>query len=112
MRLRTISIPYVQASTSRFLATSTINERDRGLSFTAHKKTMGRIKKDNHYFNHMKVTNPRDKKNRILLVILMLCYWLVGKNASVIYPSRKRTCRISFIYNRRWFSITRPPQFA
>ena len=47
MQLCTISIPHAQASTSRVPATSTINKRHWGLSFTAHKKTMGQIKKDN-----------------------------------------------------------------
>ena len=67
----------------------------------------GQIKKDNQYFNHMKLIHPWENKNWILLVILMLCYWLVWNNASVFYASKKRTCRISFIYKRRWFS-TRP----
>ena len=94
MRLCTISIPDVKASTSRVLATLTINKRHWGLSFTAHEKTMGRIKKDNQYFNHMKVINPSENKGCILLVILMLCYWLVWKNASVFNASKNRTCRI------------------
>ena len=58
MLLCTISIPHVEASISRVLATSTINKRHWGLSFTEHKKTMGRIKKGNLYLNHMKVINP------------------------------------------------------
>ena len=62
---------------------------------------MGRIKKGKLYLNHMKVTNPWENKNWILLVILMLCYWLAWLNASVLYTSKKRTCRISFIYNRQ-----------
>ena len=57
MPLCTISIPHVEASTSRVLATSTISKVYWGLSFTARKKTMGRIKKDNLYSNHMKVIN-------------------------------------------------------
>ena len=72
MLLCTISIPHVEASISQVLATSTINKRHWGLSFTEHKKTMGRIKKGNLYLNHMKVINPWENKNRILLVILML----------------------------------------
>ena len=72
---------------------------------------MGRIKKDNQYFNHMKVINPWENKNWILLLILMLCYWLVWKNASVFYASKKKTCGISFIYKRRWFSTRRQPKF-
>ena len=71
MRLCTISIRHVKASTSGVRATSTINKRHRGLLFTAHKKTMRRIKKDNQYFNHMKVIGPWENKNWILLVILM-----------------------------------------
>ena len=57
MQQCTISIPHVQASPSRVLAASTINKRHWGLSFKAYKKTMGRIKKDNQYFNHMKGIN-------------------------------------------------------
>ena len=107
MQLCTISIPHLKASTSRVLATSTINNRHWGLSFTAHKKTIGRIKKDNQYFNLMKVISPWENKNWILLVILMLCYWLVWNNASVFYASNRRKCRIFFTYKRRWLS-TRP----
>ena len=62
MRLCTISIPHVEASISRVLAMPTINKRHWGLSFTAHRKTMGRIKKSNLYFNHMKVLNPWESK--------------------------------------------------
>ena len=107
MLLCTISIPHVEASISRVLAKSTINKLHWGLSFTGHKKTMGRIKEGNLYLNHMKVTNPWENKNWILLVILTLYYWLAWLNASVLYASKNRTCRISFIYKRRWFS-TRP----
>ena len=39
------------------LATSTINKRHWGLTFTELKKTMGRNKKGNLYLNHMKVIN-------------------------------------------------------
>ena len=92
MRLCTISIPHIQASTSRVLATSRINKHHWDLSFTAHKKTMGQIKKDNQYFNNLRVINPWENENWILLVILMLCYWLVWKNASVFYASKKGTC--------------------
>ena len=111
LRLCTTLIPHVQASTSRVLAKSTINKRHWGLSFTAHKKMMRRIKNDNQYFNHIKVINPWETKNWILLVILMLCYWLAWKNASVFYALKKRTCSISFIYKRRWFSTTPQLQF-
>ena len=107
MLLCTISIPHVEASISRVLATSTIHKRHWGLSFTEHKKTMGQMKKGNLYLNHMKVTNPWENKNWILLAIHMLYYWLAWLNVSVFYASKKRTCRISFIYKRRWFS-TRP----
>ena len=98
MRPCTISIPHVKALTSRVLATSTTNKRRWRLLFTAHSKTMGRIKKGNHYFNHMKVIGAWENKNWILLVILMLCYWLVWKNASMFYASKKRACRMSFTY--------------
>ena len=74
MRLCTISIPHVKASTSRILATSTIDKRHCGLSFTTHKKTMGRIKKVNQYFNHMKNINPWENEDWISFVLLMLCY--------------------------------------
>ena len=111
MQLCTISIPDVKASTSRVLAMSTINKRQWGLSFTAHKKTMGRIRKDYQYFNYMKVINPWENKNCIPLVILMLSYWLVWNRASVFYALEKRTCRISFIYKRRWLSTTGQLQF-
>ena len=104
MLMCTISIPHVEASISRVLATPTINKRHSGLSFTEHKKTMGRIKKGNLYPNDMKVINPWENKNWILLVILMLYYWLAWLNASLFYASKKRTCRISFIYKRRWLS--------
>ena len=57
MRLCTILILHVKASTSRVLATLMINNRNWGLSFTACKKMMGRIKKDNQNFNHIKVIN-------------------------------------------------------
>ena len=107
MLLCTISIPNVEVSISRVLASSTINKRHWGLLFTEHKKTMGRIKKGNLYLNHMKVINAWENKNWILLVILMLYYWLPWLNASLFYASKDRTCRISFIYKRRWFS-TRP----
>ena len=107
MLLCTISIPHVEASISQVLATSTIHKRHWGLSFTEHKRTMGRIKKGNLYLNHMKVTNPWENKNWILLAILMLYYWPAWLNASVLYASKKRTCRISFTYKRRWF-CTRP----
>ena len=109
--LCTILIPHVEASISRVLATSTIHERQWGLSFTEHKKMMGRIKKGNLHPNHMKVTNPWENKNWILLAIHMLYYWLAWLNASVFYASKKRTCRISFIYKRRWFSTRPQPQF-
>ena len=111
MQLCTIWIPHVDASTWRVLATLTINKRHWGLSFTAHKKTMGRIKKGNLHFNHMKVINPWENKNWILLVILMFCYWLALKNASVFYASKKRTCRISFIYKKHRFSTRRQLRF-
>ena len=91
MLLCTISIAHVEASISRVLATSTISKRRWGLSFTEHKKTMGRIKKGNLFLNHMKVINPWENKNLILLVILMLYYWLAWLNASVFYASKKRT---------------------
>ena len=107
MLLCTISIPHVEASISQVLATSTTHKRHWGLSFTEHKKTMGRIKKVNLYLNHMKVINPWEKNNWILLAILMLYYWLAWLNASVLHASKERTCRISFIYKRCWFS-TRP----
>ena len=97
MRLCTISILHVKALTSRVPAMLTIDKGHWGSSITAHKKTMGRINKENQYFNDMKVINPGENKNWILLVILVLCYWLIWKNASVFYASRKRTCRISFI---------------
>ena len=100
----TISIPQIEAWISRVLATSTINKRHWGLSFTEHKKTMERINKGNLYRNHMKVINTWENKNWILLVILMLYFWLAWLNASVFYASKKRTCRISFIYKRRWSS--------
>ena len=58
MRLCRISIPHAKASTSRLLATSTINKRHWHVSFTVHKKMMGGIKKGNQYFNHLKVINP------------------------------------------------------
>ena len=105
MRLCTISIPHVKGSTSRVLATSTINKHHWGLLFMAHSTTMGRIKKGNHCFNHMKVIGPWENKNWILSVILMLCYWLVWKNTSVFYVSKKSPCRISFTHKRRWPSI-------
>ena len=105
MQLCTISISHVKASTSPVLATSTINKCHCGLLFTAPKKTMGRIKKDNQYYKHMKVIGPWENKNWILLVILMFCYWLDWKNASVFYASRKSTCRFSFTYKRHWLSI-------
>ena len=95
----TISIPLVETSIPRVLATSTIHKR-----FREHKKTMGRIKKGNLYLNHMKVTNPWENKNWILLAIHMLYYWLAWLNASLFYASKRRTCRISFIYKRRSFS--------
>ena len=63
MLLCTISIPHVEASISRVLATSTIHKRHRGPSFTEHKRTIGQIKKGNLYLNHMKVTNPWENKN-------------------------------------------------
>ena len=63
MLLCTISIPHVEASISRVLATSTIHKRHWGLSFTEHKRTMARIKKGSLYLNHMKVTNPWENKN-------------------------------------------------
>ena len=88
-------------------SSSNVDDPHWGLSFTEHKKTMGRIKKGNLYLNHMKVINPWENKNWILLAILMLYYWLAWLNASVRYALKKRTCRISFIYKRRWFS-TRP----
>ena len=62
MRLCTISIPHVKASTSRVLATSAINNRHWGLLFTAHKKTMERIQRDSHYFNPMKVIRTWEDK--------------------------------------------------
>ena len=83
MLLCTILIPHVEAPISRVLATSTINKRVWGLSFTEHKKTMGRIKKGNLYLNHMKVINPWENKNWILFVILIFDYWLAWKNACV-----------------------------
>ena len=107
MVLCRISILHVEVSISRVLATSTINKRHSGLSFTELKKTMRRIKKGNLYLNHMKVLNPWENRNWILLVILIFYYWLASKNVSVFYASKKRTCRISFIYKKRWFS-TRP----
>ena len=55
----------------------------------------GGIKRGSHDFNHMKVINPWETKNWILLVILIFYYWLVWKKASVFYVSIKRTCRIS-----------------
>ena len=58
MLLCTISIPHFEESISRVLATSTINKRHWGRSFTEHEKTMGRIKKGNLYPNHTKVINP------------------------------------------------------
>ena len=84
MLLCTTSIPHVEALISRVLAMSTIHKRHWGLSFTEHKKTMGRIKKGNLYLNHMKVTDPWENKNWILLAILMLYYWLAWLNASVL----------------------------
>ena len=42
-------------------------------------------------------------KNWILLVILMFYYWLAWKKASMFYASKKRTCRISFIYKNAGF---------
>ena len=72
MRLCTISIPHVEASTSRALATWATNKRHWGLSFMAHKRGMGRMKTDNQYFDHMKVIGPWRRKK-----IVMLCYWLV-----------------------------------
>ena len=107
MRLCTISIPHVKPLTSRVLATLTTDKRHWGPSFTAHKKRMGPIQKDNLCFNHMKVINPCENKNWIRLVILMLCYWLVWKNASVFYALKKEACRIFLIYKRRWPS-TKP----
>ena len=50
---------------------------------------MRRINKGNHYLNHMKGINPWQKKNWILLVILMLYYWLAWLNAGVFYTSKK-----------------------
>ena len=85
MLLCTISNPHLEALSSRVLATSTIHKRHWGLSFTEHKKTMGRITKGNLYLNHMKVINPWENKNWILLVILMLYYWLAWLNGSVLY---------------------------
>ena len=76
MLLCKISIPHVKAPISRVLATSTIKKRHWVLSFTEHKKTMGRIKKGNLYLNHMKLINSWANKNWILFVILMLYYWL------------------------------------
>ena len=67
MLLCTISIPHVEASIMRVLATLTIHKRLWGFSFTELKKTMGRIKKGNLYLIHMKVTNPWENKNWILL---------------------------------------------
>ena len=87
MRLCKISIALVKASTLGVLATSTINKRHCGPLFTAHKQTMGRIKKDNPYLNHMKVIGPWENKNWIQLVILMFCYWLVWKNECVFFVS-------------------------
>ena len=107
MLLCTISIPHIEASISRVLATSTINKRHWGLSFTEHEKMMGGIMKDNLYLNHMKVTNPWENKNWILVAILMLYYGLAWLNASVLYASNKRTCRISFIYKRCCFQQDR-----
>ena len=52
MLLCTISIPHVEASISRVLATSTIHKRHWGLSFSEHKRTMGRIKEGNLHLNH------------------------------------------------------------
>ena len=72
---------------------------------------MGQIKKGNVFFNHMKVINPWEDRNRILLVILMFYYSLAWKNASVFYASRKRTCRIFFMYKSRWFSTRRQLEF-
>ena len=111
MQLCTISIPNVRAPLSRVLAMSKIHKRHWGLSFTEHKKTMGRIKKGNLYLHHMKVINPWEKKNWILLAILMLYYWLAWLNASVRYASKKRTCKISFIQKGRWFSTRLQLQF-
>ena len=76
MLLCTISIPHVEMSISRVLATSTINKRHWGPSLPEHKKTMARIKRGNLCLNHMKVLNPWENKNGILLVIRMLYYWL------------------------------------
>ena len=58
MLLCTIWIPHVEASILRVLATSKINKRHLGLSFTGHKKRMGRIKTCNLYLNHLKGINP------------------------------------------------------
>ena len=75
MQLCKISIPRVETSTSRVLATSTINKRHWGLLVTAHKKTMEGIKGGNLYFNHVTVIHPCKNKNWILLMILMFYYW-------------------------------------
>ena len=74
MLLCKVSIPYVEASIWRVLASSMIHKHHWGLSFTEHKKLMGRIKKGNLYLNHMKVINPWENKNWILLAFLMLYY--------------------------------------
>ena len=89
MLLCTISIPHVEALISRVLATSTINKRHWGLSFTEHKKTMRRIKRGNLYFNHMKVINPWENKKWILLVILMLYYWQLGRTRACFTRRRR-----------------------
>ena len=65
----------------------------------------------NHYSKYMTVVGPWENKNWILLVILMLCYWLVWKNASVFYASEKRTCKNVFTYKGRWLSLRQPLQF-
>ena len=90
MLLCTISIRHVEAWISQVLATSTINKRQWGLLFTEHKKTMGRLEKGNLYLNHMKVINPWENRNWILLVFLLLYYWLAWLNASVFYASNKK----------------------
>ena len=89
MLLCTILIRHVEASISRVLATSTINQRHWGLSFKEHKRTMGRIKKSDRYLNYMNVINPWENKNWIPLAIFMLYYWLAWLNASVFCVSKK-----------------------
>ena len=77
MLLCTISIPRVEASISRVLATSTIHKRHWGLSFTEHKRTIGRIKKGNLYLKHMEVSNHG--KTRTAFYRRSLCFifgWL------------------------------------